>query len=332
MVPGTHRCMYCRKKIGAFRRLFDAQFCSADHRRKLTSGSARALRDAEDLYGAEEVLAPTWSSITQLKRDEKEERKGGLGPTLVVAFGVVLLMFAIAQMRQSAPPPKAVSSAPKNKPSNDASSGGIFGVLGNLVQSTTSSKLRDDFRAGLGNWEGRISDWTAERGEVRPGSLRIYKPSASLSNYQMDFMGQIERKSMNWAFRAADTKNYYATKLVITHPGPLPNAGLVRFIVLDGRERERVELPLPLTLERGVDYHVQVTVQGKRFLTSVNGQLVSSWTDDRISRGGVGFFADSGESSVVKWVTVSERDSFLSKIASHFSLITFPAVAIPGAR
>ena len=77
----------------------------------------------------------------------------------------------------------------------------------------------------------------------------------------------------------------YATKLIITKPGPLPNAGLVRFIVLDGRERERVELPLPLTLERGVDYRVKVSVHGSRFLTSVNGQLVSSWTDNRLSRG-----------------------------------------------
>jgi hypothetical protein len=73
----------------------------------------------------------------------------------------------------------------------------------------------------------------------------------------MEFMGQIERKSIDWAFRASDVRNYYATKLIITKPGPLPNAGLVRFIVLDGRERERVELPLPLTLERGVDYRVR---------------------------------------------------------------------------
>jgi len=145
-------------------------------------------------------------------------------------------------------------------------------------------------------------------------------------------MGQIEHKSMDWAFRAADAKNYYATKLVITRPGPVPNAGLVRFVMLDGRERERVELPLPLTLERGVDYRVRVSVQGKRFLTSVNGQLVSSWTDDRISRGGVGFFADAGESSVLKWVNVTDRDSLLSKIASHFSLIVLPSTAMPGVQ
>jgi hypothetical protein len=56
---------------------------------------------------------------------------------------------------------------------------------------------------------------------------------------------------MAWAFRATDLGNYYDTKLVMTKPGPLLNAGLVGFIVLDGRERERVELPLPLILERG---------------------------------------------------------------------------------
>jgi hypothetical protein len=60
----------------------------------------------------------------------------------------------------------------------------------------------------------------------------------------------------------------------------------------------------------------------------VNGQLISSWTDNRISRGGVGFFAEEGESALLKWVNVSERDSFLGRIASHFSLITFPTSAM----
>jgi len=88
-----------------------------------------------------------------------------------------------------------------------------------------------------------------------------------------------------------------------------------------------VELPLPLTLERGVDYKVRVSVRGNRFLTSVNGQLISSWMDSRISRGGVGFFSEDGEAALLKWVSVSERDSFIARIASHFSLITFPSAA-----
>jgi hypothetical protein len=189
--------------------------------------------------------------------------------------------------------------------------------------------LHEDFHSGFSNWESLKSvgsDWSTQDGQVRPASLQLWKPSTSLSNYELEFMGQINHKSMDWAFRAADLHNYYATKLVITHPGPLPNAGLVRFIVLDGRERERVELPLPLTLDPGVDYRVRVSVRDNRFLTSVNGQLISSWMDNRISRGGVGFFSDNGESSALKWVSVSERDSFLARVASHFSLITVPTV------
>ena len=191
VVPSTHRCLYCRKRIGLLRRLQDQQFCSAEHRRKLTSGSARAIRDAEDLYGVEEIHGPTWGTITALKRDEKEERKGGLGTTIFVAMGVVVLMAGLAQMPQGTPPPKAVSALPKN--SANRSSGGIFQSLGNLAQSTTSTNLHDDFRAGLNNWEGRTADWTAEAGQVRPAGLRIWKPSASLTNYQMEFMGQIEQ-------------------------------------------------------------------------------------------------------------------------------------------
>ncbi len=326
MVPSTVRCQYCRKKIGPLRRLRDQQFCCADHRRKLQSKSARAVREAEELFGLDEMHNASWRVVTQLKREDKEERKANVGATIFVGVAIVALLAVLSQMPGGAPAPKAVSSLPDNTP--QTSSHGIGQALNNLVQNKTSGILRDDFHTGLSNWEGLMasgSDWTPEHGAVRPASLRIWKPSVALSNYQMEFLGQIDRKSMDWAFRAADPKNYYATKLVITRPGPLPNAGLVRFVVLDGRERERVELPLPLTLERGVDYHVRVNVQGSRFLTSVNGQLVSSWSDDRISRGGVGFFSDDGESALLKWVSVSERDSLLAKIAAHFSLIVFPA-------
>ena len=133
---------------------------------------------------------------------------------------------------------------------------------------------------------------------------------------------------MDWAFRAADFKNYYATKLTVASGGnasPLTNTGMVRYAVIDGKERDRVEVPLPITLERNTDYRVKVSVRGGRFLTSINGQLVSSWSDNRISRGGVGLFADAGETSAYKWLSVSERDSFWGRMVSHFSIIVFPS-------
>ena len=321
-------CRFCRKKIGPIRRLKDAYFCSDEHRQKATSKSARAVREAEDLYGVETQL-PTWRAITQAKGEDKPG-KPGTSVTVFAGLAVVFVLLALSQFPMGAPSVKSISPLPDTNPHPGKSSFGQ--MVGNLLQSQGSGTLREDFRSGVANWEGfktTTSDWGMEGGQVRPSSLRVWKQSTSLSNYEMEFMGQIERKSIDWAFRASDVRNYYATKLIITKPGPLPNAGLVRFIVLDGRERERVELPLPLTLERGVDYRVRVSVRGGRFLTSVNGQLVSSWMDNRLSRGGVGFFSEDGESSLLKWVSVSERDSFLGRIVSHFSLISFPTAALP---
>jgi hypothetical protein len=321
VIGSSVSCLYCRKNIGPLRRLRDKSFCCDDHRRKLTSRSARALREAEDLYGV----------IAQVKPEDKVERRAGHGTTIFVAASVLVLLLVLSQspVGNNAAPP-SVSPLPASNPHPE---GGGFGrAVGNLMQNKTSGTLRDDFRSGLGDWEGFKSagaEWVSDGQHVRPAALRLWKPSTSLSNYEMEFMGQIERKSMDWAFRASDVKNYYGTKLVITKPGPLPNAGLIRFVVLDGRERERVELPLPLTLERGTDYRVRVSVRGSRFLTSVNGQLVSSWTDNRLSRGGVGFFSEDGESSLLKWVSVSERDSFIGRIVSHFSLIAFPTAVLP---
>jgi hypothetical protein len=318
-------CAYCRKKIGLLRRFKDQQFCCDEHRQKLASKSARALREAEDLYGLADDRSLTWRSITHVKPEEKTERRSGFAATIFASAAVVFLLLAISQL-PSGGSTKPVSPMPDVNTNGHRS--GVGQMLSNLMQ--TSGTLREDFRSGLVDWEGvkeTGTDWSAVGGEIRPAALRVWKPSTSLSNYEMEFMGRIDRKSMDWAFRAPDVHNYYATKLVITKPGPLPNAGLIRFIVLDGRERERVELPLPLTLERGVDYRVRVSVRGDHFLTSVNGQLVSSWTDNRLSRGGIGFFSEDGESDVLKWVSLSERDSFLARLVSHFSLISFPATA-----
>ena len=281
------------------------------------------------MYGFDTTRGIAWRAVTEEKPEEKLASQGGIGGTIFVGAIVSVLVLAVAQLPMNSVAPKAISTLPNASPHPGTSAVGQF--IGNLIQRKSSETLRDDFHAGLSAWEGLRSlhsDWNVGAGAVRPTSLRLWTPSTSLSNYEFEFLGQIDRKSMDWAFRAADLHNYYATKLVIARPGALPNAGLVRFVILDGRERERVELPLPLTLERGVDYKVRVSVRGNRFLTSVNGQLISSWIDSRISRGGVGFFSEQGESSTLKWVSVSERDSFLGRMASHFSLITFPAAAV----
>ena len=323
MATGNMVCLYCRKKIGLLRSVRDRSFCCGDHRRKQARRSARVLREAEDPYGFDEV---TWRALTQGKAEDNNERRSSFGASILFAVAVVAVLLAVSQRSTVAPSAgHGISMVPNRGPQDpQARFGGFFS---NLIPTTAARTLHEDFQSGFANWEGlrsAASEWKLAEGEVRPTSLRLWKPSTSLANYDLEFMGQIERKSLDWAFRASDVHNYYATKLIMTRPGGLPNAGLIRYVVLDGRERERVELPLPLTIERGVDYRVNVSVRGNRFLTSVNGQLVSSWTDNLLSRGGVGFFSDSGESALLKWVNVSERDSVLARITSHFSLITVP--------
>jgi hypothetical protein len=213
-------------------------------------------------------------------------------------------------------------------------------AFSNLVRSQAPITLHDDFSKGLQDWTtvamrnvAKVDDpkgltLSSAPQIVHPGSLRIWNRSTSLENYQMEFMGELEKKSLSWAFRASDSKNYYATKIMITKPGPLPNAGLVRYVMMNGREWDRVQLPLPLTLERGGNYKVRVSVQDDRFITYLNGQVISSWSDKRLHRGGVGFFSDEDDPQKVDWVSLSERDSFLGRVLAHFSLIVMPGAGL----
>jgi len=85
-----------------------------------------------------------------------------------------------------------------------------------------------------------------------------------------------------------------------------------------------VQLPLPLTMERGVNYNIRMTVQDDRFVTYLNGQPISTWSDKRLHKGGVGFFSDDEDPQKLAWVSLSERDSFIGRMLAHFSLFVIP--------
>ncbi len=99
-------------------------------------------------------------------------------------------------------------------------------------------------------------------------------------------------------------------------------------VVLNGHEWDRVQLPLPLTLQRGGNYRVRLSVQDDHFITYLNGQVISSWSDKRLLRGGVGFFDDVDDPQKVAWVNLSERDSFMGRMLAHFSLFVMPGALL----
>lgn len=316
-------CLWCGKQIGLLRRMLDKEFCSAEHRRlaTITPEGVVVEQDATVDYDTRDL----WTVEKERRRAPKKSN----GMVVFVALGTAAVVMVGLSDRKGGGGGGGGMSMPNIAASSKAKPAGAGSSwsLGSLFQSRATVTLSHDFATGIGDWispsSGGSRDWSLEPTGLRPGSLRIWQRSRSLSNYDFEFVGQIEQKSMNWAFRAADARNYYGTKLSIIRNGGggAPNAGLTRYAMLNGQEVDRVRLPIPITLERGQPYRVRVSVQGNRFLTSVNGRTVSSWSDIRISRGGVGFFSEAGESATVRWVSVSERDSTLGRLLSHFAVI-----------
>lgn len=325
-------CFLCGKEVGWLRSMVDRQYCSPGHRKEARLASAVVFREEDD---DDQEL---WSVSRSKQRHHGHPDTASHQTASVFAF-LTLAVLLIAMLM----PGNGTEVNPGYTPlSPDAGNRrGLFtrseDAIGEVIRNAAPVTLHHDFQSGLKDWTTMAlhsttkvddpHDWKTPS-VVVPGSLRLWSRSTLLKNYQMEFQGEIERKSLSWAFRASDSANYYAAKIQITRPGPLPNADLVRYVMLNGRELDRVQLPLPLTLERGGDYRVRVTVQDDRFVTYLNGQVISAWSDKRLKRGGVGFFADSDDSQKIAWVNVSEHDSFIGQMLAHFSLFMLPGAPL----
>ena len=147
--------------------------------------------------------------------------------------------------------------------------------------------------------------------------MALLRPTIQLTDYRMEFLGQIESKSLSWAFRAHDTDNYYAMKLNVVVPGARPVISVARYAVVNGKRGRKVEIPLPVMMHNQRPYHIAVEVRGNRFVTSVEGETVDSFVDDALSIGGVGFFSDGAERARVYWVKVTNNDDLLGRICAY---------------
>jgi len=183
--------------------------------------------------------------------------------------------------------------------------------------------IEDDFLSGISGWDGGpewAEGWAyGAAGFVQPRKLALLRASLPLADYRLEFLGQIDKKSLGWVFRASDLNNYYAMKITIAKPGPLPLAAIVRYTVVDGAAVDRVQLPLPLSIRNDTLYRVETSAVQDRFTTSINGQVVDTFFDRRHPSGGVGLFSGPGESSRVLWVRVAEQDDLLGRLCAYFS-------------
>ncbi len=183
----------------------------------------------------------------------------------------------------------------------------IYFVSGGKPQAPAVNPAADkagpSIMVGSGGW---VEGWAGDPADAHYGrQITIYRPSLKLSDYRIEFKGDIETKSLGWVFRAADPENYYAMKLAIVTPGVQPKIALLKYVVLHGRETQAGRVPIDLNVQFETLYSVRVDVRGPKFTTYVQGQLVDTWTDDQLKSGGMGFLNEREERGRIKSVSVS---------------------------
>jgi hypothetical protein len=182
-----------------------------------------------------------------------------------------------------------------------------FGFVGKSnIRSASSTKSSDvgmSIMVGEGGW---VENWAGDPiGQHGGREITIYRPSLKLSDYRIEFQGQIDTKSIGWIFRAADPDNYYAMKLQLISPELPLTVVLYKYIVLKGRQVQVGRVPIEVPVRNDTVFSIRVDVRGPKFNTYVQGQPVDVWTDDQLRSGGVGFLNERSERGKIKSVSLS---------------------------
>jgi hypothetical protein len=152
---------------------------------------------------------------------------------------------------------------------------------------------------------GWITEWASDSaGSARGRQISLYRPSVSMSDYRLEFLGRIERRSLGWVFRAADSSNYYAAKLEAAQPGARALT-ITRFAVIHGFEGVHIQRTLRLDPGAGEMLKVRLEARGPRFTVHVQNQVVEDWEDDRLKTGGLGFLNEREERGQVQSVQIA---------------------------
>src|SRR5581483_11122762 len=171
-VQASMACLFCRRKIGPVRRFVDANFCCADHRQKYRTRSARALREAEDLYGTDEEWDSRWKLYAS--EPDKKQASQSQSSAFVVAVAVAFLLFAITRDPADGSPPPSRSN---DSSSHSTSSGGFQRRIGEAIEKRAPVTIRESFSAGLNKWDSLsavANDWVFDGSYVHPHSLRVW--------------------------------------------------------------------------------------------------------------------------------------------------------------
>jgi hypothetical protein len=180
-----------------------------------------------------------------------------------------------------------------------------FGAAPVRKVDSPPATMEEHFDSGLHHWVGATEDWKVDVAGVRPGSLALYSPSLELSNYVFEFLTRIEQRGVSWVFRAANCNDYYKATLAVA-----PGGGYEfrRQRVIGGLAEDatlRMAPPAAPTPGGKTALTVRTRVAGNEFTISLDGQTIDTWTDARLTGGGIGFVGSPEERARLYWVKVT---------------------------
>lgn len=253
-----------------------------------------------------------------------------------VSFAIPAVLILVIYSLMPSPPMRPVEVAETTQSQDQTASPSAATVLGSrvstlqkVIMDRAAIRLVDDFRSGLGAWNGAAGwarSWQYNAANfVSPGALALYAPTVGMHDYSISFLAQIDRRSLNWVFRAADLKNYHVMRIVIVKPGPLPEAVIMRYAVIDGKPERPTTLPLPISIRQDTLFKVRMEVQGDTFTTYLQDQIIDSFTDSRLPAGGIGFFSPQGDRALLRWVSVMHQYDYLGRLCALLAPYTVQA-------
>jgi len=167
---------------------------------------------------------------------------------------------------------------------------------------TPSARLEEHFDSGWNHWIGGTEDWRMDAAGVRTGSLALFKPSLGLADYELEFLARIDNRSVRWVFRACGFDDYYEASIATAAGGGYEFS---RHAVIKGVAEPAAADAVRFAGGARTSFTVRLQAAGSQFAVSVDGRPVASWTDGRLSSGGVGFRGAADDRARLYWVRVS---------------------------
>jgi hypothetical protein len=133
-----------------------------------------------------------------------------------------------------------------------------------------------------------------------PGRQIIaYDLSRDESNYRMEFSWTPSPQPVGWVFRTRDSGNYYGAKLSLVTPEDSSAVAVEHFSVLGGIETPHARKVTALMRSEPA-VRIRMDASGPVFTLYVQGSPVDNWTDQRLPKGGFGFYEERGQQPAVQ--------------------------------